>query len=282
MINFKFSDNSIVFDKIKRTPQSWREEILSTAKQISDNTDRPIVVSLSGGIDSEIIAKAFLELDIPFSAISFKHISNANNHDIQFAERFCKNNNIVHMIEEFSFEDFLFNKIEDYIKQGYRSTNIFRYLQIMILEYVEKVGGYAVMGAGNQLFFTANDRICTRYSTDLTVTTNWCKNNSTQHTPYFWMHNSELYASYMQEPLINHLLTDPNYFKTPLLNGASLEKQIVYHAYWENMERRRKFSGFENVLALRIRKQKELSERFPEIDMLDIPVNIIKRQLGIA
>jgi hypothetical protein len=281
MINFKFSDHSIVFDKITRTPQSWRQEILSTAKQISDSTDRPIVVSLSGGIDSEVIAKAFLELDIPFSAISFKHVSNTNRHDIQYAERFCKNNNIVHMIEEFSFENFLFNKIEDYIKQGYRSTNIFRYLQIMILEHVEKLGGHAVLGAGNQLFLTANNRICIRYSTDLTATTNWCKDHSTQHTPYFWMNNSELYASYMLEPLINNILGDSKYFQTPLNNGASLEKQIVYHAYWENMERRRKFSGFENVIDLRIRKQKELTDRFPEIDMLDIPVNIIKRQLGI-
>ena len=85
----------------------------------------------------------------------------------------------------------------------------------------------------------------------------------------------------MQEPLIVSILNDPRYFQTPMANGASLEKQLVYHAHWANMERRRKFSGFENVLGLRIKKQKELSERFPEIDMLDIPVSIIKNQLGI-
>ena len=151
----------------------------------------------------------------------------------------------------------------------------------MILEHVENLGGHAVLGAGNQLFSTINNRVCIKYSTDLTATTNWCKNNSTQHTPYFWMNNSELYASYMQEPLIVSILNDPRYFQTPMANGASLEKQLVYHAHWENMERRRKFSGFENVLGLRIKKQKELSERFPEIDMLDIPVSIIKNQLGI-
>jgi hypothetical protein len=66
-----------------------------------------------------------------------------------------------------------------------------------------------------------------------------------------------------------------------MANGASLEKQLVYHAHWKNMERRRKFSGFENVSDLRIKKQKELIDRFPEIDILDMPVSMIKNQLGI-
>jgi asparagine synthetase B (glutamine-hydrolysing) len=39
----------------------WKEQIADTVKSIYKTTSKPIMICLSGGIDSEIIAREFLE-----------------------------------------------------------------------------------------------------------------------------------------------------------------------------------------------------------------------------
>lgn len=291
MINFEYkyeNDSRLIeerflfkFNPISRTLKPWRDEVLHTAQTIANSTTRPLMVCLSGGLDSEIIAKAFLECNIPFTAISFKHSAGTNLYDIEYAIRFCKKHNVEHKIIEFDFDDFLENKIETYIQQGYRSSGIFRYFLIFMLETIESMGGCAVMGAGEHDYKTFDNTIYLSYFPNFTIPVEWCRRNNTVHYPYFHMHNSEIFASYMKTDIVNVVLSDPRYFKTLFKASISLEKILLFHCMWDGMERRQKENGFKFVQDQRSAKEKELSEKFPDIQVLRIPVENIKFQLGI-
>jgi hypothetical protein len=78
-------------------PKSFKEECIRAAKLIfleAQSKNKKIVIALSGGLDSEVVARSFLEANVPFEAAILKYLPDLNDHDIQFAFHFCKLNNI--------------------------------------------------------------------------------------------------------------------------------------------------------------------------------------------
>lgn len=64
--------------------------------------DKRFVLALSGGIDSEVCAETFHELKIPFRAISLRLFGGANDFDLAFAARYCKQRKIDYKIHNLS------------------------------------------------------------------------------------------------------------------------------------------------------------------------------------
>lgn len=292
LINFNYQYNNdasvnidkrffIEFKPISRTLNTWKNELLITSESIANSTNKPIMICLSGGIDSEVLARSFLEKSIDFVAIIIRHTFGTNEHDIQYAIDFCNQNSVKYKIVELDFERFLKVNIGDYIKQGYRGTNIFHYFQIYVLEMIEMLGGCAIMAAGEQLYYTINGIICQAWSPSFLMALQWCKNNNSQHYPFFFYQNSELFASYMEDDLLKVLLNNPRYYTTHMSRGISLEKQLIYHSHWENMIRRPKLNGFEKMWPDRTKKHEELKNLFPDIKLKYFPVDTIKKQLHI-
>jgi hypothetical protein len=65
-----------------------------------------LYVAMSGGIDSEYIAKTFLRLGLPFTPIIFK-VDDLNELDIWWAIRWCKDNNIEPVIVEKNVQELI-------------------------------------------------------------------------------------------------------------------------------------------------------------------------------
>jgi hypothetical protein len=171
--------------------------------------------------------------------------------------------------------------IENYIEQGYRATNIYHYLQLILLERVEELGGFGVGGAGEQLYYTKDNEIHIKINSCYTLGMDWCKRNNTWHQFWFNLTTPEIYAAYMQIDIIKTLLQNPEYFVSH--HFASIEKRMVLHRFWPDMVRRIKFSGFEKIEdSYRRPKQAELSHRFPDIRDLFIPISKIQQQLKIT
>jgi hypothetical protein len=271
---------SVTFNPCTRTPKSWSEEVNNTAQTIAASTDKPLYVLMSGGIDSEMVAHAFLDNGIKFKALTLKHTAGTNSHDTSWADIFCEKNNIQQEILELDTDTFD-TMIERYISQGYRSTNIYHYMQLYILEYVESMGGFAVGGAGEQIYYTIDNVIHLKVNPSYTLGRQWCQRNNTWHQLWFNLDNPEIYAAYMQIDIVDVMLKDPAYYVNE--NPASTEKIIILHKQWPKMWKRAKFSGFEKIQkTYRDPTEKKLKERFPDIVDLCIPVTTIKEQLGIA
>lgn len=79
----------VSFDQARR---EVAQEIYETKPK-----DRPLYVAMSGGCDSELVAKTFLELGIPFTPVivdSWYFAVHMNYADTWWAYRWCKKNNI--------------------------------------------------------------------------------------------------------------------------------------------------------------------------------------------
>lgn len=285
MINFrstrKENELSIIFDPITRPLNDWRTEVLNTATFISKNAPNPIMVSLSGGIDGEVAARAFLELGVPIEGFSIRHIQGTNDYDINFAKDFCQKYNIKHHIHEIDYEKFWTTGIQKYIDQGYRPYTFFRFLQLLILDTINSMGYTAVLCSGDQMYKTINNEICIPLSSTTILPIEWCKRNHVIHYPYFYMTNPEVYASYMKIDLIDLKLNDPSWFVN-VWENASLEKQDVYHKYWPDMKRRNKTDGLGGIRKWKQARESELKSIYTDTIVYMMPVRLIKEQLGIT
>lgn len=276
----------IKYRPVGRALGSWRDEVIETAGRIHAAAEgRPLLLGLSGGIDSEVMARGFLEANIPFQGLSLRYtddLGGLNDHDIKHAEEFCREHEIPHEIINLDFKRFFLDRGEEYIQQGYRAVNMFRFTQLMVLETAEARGSAAVMAGGEQLYYSRDGVTYIQSSPDFSVPVQWCYDHRTRHFPYFFRQNSEIFAAYQQEPLIKLMLANPFYHENPVPN-ASLEKMIVYHGYFPDMPRRRKYHGFERILDFRRQQQDSLKERFPDLDeKIYLSVPRIQAELGIS
>lgn len=258
----------------------WRDELLVTARNIENLAgDRPIILCMSGGVDGECMALSFLKAEIPFQVLICEHLAGTNAHDTISAREFCGKNNIDPIIFNVDHEEFFTKGVDRYIEQGYKSVKLFRYFQLLLLDKVKSLGGCAVLGGGDQMYYRDGEQIVLKYSPDFTNSLEWCKNNNEIHFPYFYKQNSNVFAAYMQIDLIDFLLDKPKYFNDGW--SVSAEKSLVYRSIWPELKRRRKFTGFEKIIDFRNNIQQKLSDKFPEIQDIIIPVSEVRRQLHI-
>ena len=76
------------------------------------------VISLSGGIDSEVTAETFFQCGIPFRVIIQRLFKGANDHDIIFAVKYCQQRNIEFQIIDLSLEKLKKEIIPAAVKYG--------------------------------------------------------------------------------------------------------------------------------------------------------------------
>lgn len=269
----------VKFKPVSRQIKSWKEELLLSAKSIADSTDKPLYVLMSGGIDSEQVARVFLELKIDFTALTMTHKNKTNLHDIKDAIDFCTNHNIKQTFVELDTEYFFSQQIEKYINQGYRSTNVYHYLQLFLIDKLEELGGFGIGGAGEQVYYTVDNEVHLKINPHYTLGMDYCKNNNYQHNLWFNLSTPEIYASYLNIDLVKLLTKEPEYFVNH--HYASFEKIIIYHSHWPKMKKRFKYSGFEYLQeTMRDIKEKELTERFPDLIDYYFPIENVKRELN--
>lgn len=271
---------NVTLNSTSRPVLTFREEVIETVKYINDNTDRPIYVALSGGIDSDVIVRAFLEANIDFTVFTVVHTEGTNKHDIVYANQLIDKYKIKRVavnLEARKFFDFGFNL---YKNSGYISRNIFRYLQLFILDEITKLGGCAVLGGGDASgYCNIDDKVCFRWNRDYAVPLQWIERNNIQHYPYFYLTTPEITASWLEHPLVKLLTSDPAYFKSQRF-GYIAEKALVLHRDWKDMPRRIKFNGFEKISDIRIPVENILKDELPDT-YCAIPIDIMRKQLGI-
>ena len=105
----------IQFSPCTRIPKSFKEECVLTAQYIYETVNEPIVLLLSGGIDSEIVARSFLSAKIPFTATIFSYLPNRSREDIPWAINFCEANKIQYKVIPFDIINFFKSEAFDII-----------------------------------------------------------------------------------------------------------------------------------------------------------------------
>jgi hypothetical protein len=102
-MKYNFDPFSVEYDKIENRVFSFKDEcIISVQNALRKNKKQlPIVVMMSGGIDSELVAESVRLSGNPFKCVIGRLLTEVNgeriifnSHDFVFAENWCKKNSI--------------------------------------------------------------------------------------------------------------------------------------------------------------------------------------------
>lgn len=270
------------FSTCQRHPMQWRDELAEAARSIANEAgSRPLWLCSSGGIDSEVMCQIFLDLGIHFSVLTLRHTQLTNQHDIQFAEEWCRLHGVPQKIVDIDMEEFINIDVFRYAQEGYITGNIFRYFQIRLLEIVDSMGGYAVLGGGEQLY-RANQEIpdiFLNFDIGYIVPLEWCRRNKKVHEPYFYFHTPEILRSFLNIPVVEYAVAHRALFRN--YSNAFVFKRFVMQSEFPNLKPRKKFNGFENVVQSRLSAEAKLRELFNgQLYEYQITVSQLREQLG--
>lgn len=234
------------WDASSRPPQTFREECGFAARLIASRADRPIAVMMSGGIDSEIIARTFLENDIPFQALSYEFEDGKSFHDLRWAKEFCRKFAIPHLVLPFDSRNVFSNELEASTSIGrkYLSSDLYPVFEIERLKLAKDFFTIAGNGEPEPFFDPKANQVFLEFSSSDHVVLQWQRDQNISGTHHFFRTTSELYLSFLTDPSIKlwcELAADMNF------DRLTWWKFYFYQLHWPDLVRRQKWSGYENL-----------------------------------
>jgi len=123
----------------------WKTAARHVAEDIHESYNN-LYVAMSGGIDSEFVAKTFFDLGIPFKPIIFR-VSDLNALDIWWAFKWCRDNKIEPVVVDVPIEDWV-TRILSISRKYCCRVSVVNGSMSFINDYVIAHGGNLVTGAG--------------------------------------------------------------------------------------------------------------------------------------
>jgi len=153
----KYNDQfRIEWDTLYPSIYSWKDICEKTLYEIA-NTHNKLFLALSGGVDSEYIAKLLLKYDISFTPIILYWTEGYNKHDIYYAEQFCQTNKLTPIYINISWDRYKeeIKRRADIIKPSLPFSIVHTFLS----DAAEHLGGYLLSGSKNVKYRFDNDSI---------------------------------------------------------------------------------------------------------------------------
>jgi|688.fasta_scaffold159873_10 hypothetical protein len=272
---------TVSFKPINRQAGSLREEVNTTVRLIAKSATAPLAVAFSGGIDSEVICRSLIEQEIDFVVFIMQYNDKYNEQDIEWAFKFCTQHKINPIVLNVDILNFIEQGAKPYIDQGYKSHEVFRYLQLWLMEQAEQQGYSLIMGGREDAISKHAGQPVIKYSPTHVMTHEWNKSHGNRHYPSFYETTPELIAAYLDSSVLKIVCQDVNYFvQNPL--GVSPEKILEFQRAWPEMERRVKMNGFERLHPVKDNYQNQLRLQMPFLPTITLPIELIRQQLGLV
>lgn len=257
--NSEADDWIVKYGQCEKNVSDFRTECIRAAQKIYDNRQGlKIDVLFSGGSDSEIVLRSFLELGVDFNVHIMRFDDYLNAHDWSYAYVICQNLNIKPIFHDLNLLKFW--RTEEFRNFTWLSKCVSPQL-VPHMWLMNRVDGLAIMGSGE--CYTARVDIVENRST------NFDNTNYSKHVPWV-LYEREKIASWYRFPMARNQPAVPGFFQyTPeimysfLVDETSLllhsnqhigklsnkgSKFNIYKKYWPELVDRKKWSGFEKVL----------------------------------
>lgn len=240
--NLKFQT---AFSKYTEKVNSFKEELLNAAKSsLEHSTDKPVLL-FSGGVDSELILRAFLDIGYTPKIIIVRYEKDYNIYDVSYAVTLCSILNVQYNILNFNLEKFYENDAERISDLA----QIDRPRALPYCKFMEIVDGFPILGNG--------DLTPTRLHGDYSIRAEWlirCGEFDIGWSKFLRAINKPgiaewhkwtpgLVVSYMNLKWFNQLINDKIYGK----QGSSSSKIIGYREAYPDLLTRKKQTGFERI-----------------------------------
>jgi len=239
----------------KNQEYSVKQANADAATKIWEEANRlglDIYLLLSGGLDSEVAARAFLEAKVPFTAVIVKYQKNRderpwNYHECKFADLFCKKYSVNKL--DLFLNPIKFFESEEIKKIAEISQS--RSGQLMCSMWAaNKLGnGYIVLGQGEPYLYRQFGKWWFR---EKEIIISWYKFwlfAGIKGTPGFHQYTPDQMLAYLSDPLIVKLINSPTLAVGEPMNNAAIKQQL-YQSHYPDSDflSRKKYTGFENFL----------------------------------
>jgi hypothetical protein len=247
-LNLRSSDNSIFhcyYSKAKYLPISFKEECIKTCHKIADVAEhlgRTPIVLLSGGLDSEVVIRSFLESGRKFKTVSHRFENNLNKHEIDYVIKLGESKNIdvnfldLSVIEWLGSDESL--KMAEISKCAY--SEMLPTMKLMHEVYFN-LNGLPILGNGDFYATIENNQWKYIEFEYIVAWMRYCVEMQIISSVNFFQQTPELTLSMALDPIIVSAIRE-NYE----LNLRSA-KYLVYKKYWKDIELRKKYNGAELI-----------------------------------
>lgn len=225
---------------------SFREELRKTADCVYKEYGNELVLFFSGGTDSEIVLRNFIEIGVTPKVVIIKFADMSNINDVKYAIKICDSFDINPIIVDHDMQDFYYSgKAEEFAKE-IQCTQL-AYLNVYYT--TKKIGLPAVMGGELLLrkHFTTPSNYYWYYVLRENEDCSAMRFSEKYNLPIvneWFSYTPELMMYYLEHPMIQKLIQEPNY----KLASVSTKNQVLKELY-PSVEYRKKTHGFENLLA---------------------------------
>ena len=253
---FKLSVGKIDQDHYRTS--SYQDELRRTADLVYQNLGKDFVLFLSGGTDSEIVARNFLSIGIKPQCYCIKFKDDYNISDVNEAIDLAKELDIPLSIIDFDVKDFLYSGHAEEFGQKLQCTQI---TYLMVYYSILKIGMPAVMGGEVLLKRNIHTTPSTwYYSIRENEDCSAMRFSNMYNVPLvneWFSYTPELLLYYLEDPDIVKLVTTKfNYKLTSVSSKNDILKRLV-----PEIRVRKKTHGFENLLGFNFQAYRQLTSK---------------------
>lgn len=240
--NDKFNTH---FAPYKGSVSSFKDELLKAARSTMDCCTSKPVILFSGGADSEIMLRAFLDIGVKPEIVIARYENDYNIYDVSYAITICSMLGVSYTILDCNLQKFYENEAE----RMSELAQIDRPRALPYCKLLELVDGFPIMGASDMSPWRTDDDYSRRgtwlmrcWEHDI----GWSKFLRSINKPgiaewFKW--TPGLVLSYMHTAWFNKLINDEYYGKL----GSNSTKLIGYREAYPNLIERNKQTGFEKI-----------------------------------
>jgi len=239
---------------------NYFKESCQAAEEIYNMRQGKVHIMYSGGIDSEHALSTFLQLGMDVTPVIIKLNPGHNDHDTNYAFKFCESKNIQPLVIDIDFNHFVKSgkmfEIQQIIKTSMFARTWFAYA-------AEQLPGTVIFGDGEPHIIkhpTRDDWYFDMYEYEFTVSNYFQLKGIHGTANGFSCYRPEQTASFLIDPAMKQLANN----QMPGLTESSTIKLDVYNRYSKyNLEVRPKYYGYEYLRESKLAQ--EAREEFAKI-----------------
>jgi hypothetical protein len=200
-----------------------------------------VYIMYSGGVDSEYTLKLFHSMGMPVTPVIVRLSPNYNDHDTEYAFKFCESIGLVPVVIDIDFDHFVKSgQILDIAKSA--GLDIYHYPAT--LHAIKHLNGTVICSAGEpgvrfdngnwNVIFNQYDYTFFKYFEQHSIT----------GTPFFITYTPEMLFSFILDPRVIDLVNN----RVPGKLGHQSSKFIIYNRHSKfNLAERPKYTGYEHI-----------------------------------
>ena len=270
-----FSDEifTATFGKAESSSLNWRDANNLAAQKIYERKSGDLILLLSGGMDSEICLKSFVDQNLPIKTVSLRYLDIDHSDELEHIERIVKNYGLSHSYKDIRIREFVdspdfFKTIDDikcvspilgchlWLANQLNGTPIIAQGEVHLKKEIpdDYIPGQSEYLKSSWHLYES-ERLCSIYQ-------NFINKNKPAIPGFFQYLPEQFYSFLTQNPILTSLVNDQIIGKL----GTRSSKNLMSAQFYPEVPLRQKLHGWEAVQDFHDTLRANLGKRYKNCD----------------